>query len=79
MGGLSCLHDDGSDEIGEKSKGEPDSQDWFLIKEKACQKNWRNKKSEDYRKVVKHDMKVFGGEKARAHRFTMGGERALSN
>jgi hypothetical protein len=38
-----------------------------LIKEKACQKNWRNEKSEDYRKVVKHDMKVFGGEKARVH------------
>ena len=52
MGGLACLYDDGGDEVGEKSKGEPDGQDWFLIKEKASQKNWRNKKSKDYRKVV---------------------------
>jgi len=38
-----------------------------LIKEKACQKSWRDKKNENHRKVVKHDMKVLGGEKARAH------------
>lgn len=35
VGGVSCLHDNGGDEIGKESQGETDRENGFLIQKKA--------------------------------------------
>ena len=67
VSGVSGLHDHGSDESAQESKREADGKDRLLPKEQPGQKDGGDKKGQNNRKVIQHDVEVFGLKKIGIH------------
>ena len=61
------MHDHGSDESAQESKREADRKDRLLPKEQPGQKDGGDKKGQNNRKVIQHDVEVFGLKKIGIH------------
>ena len=61
---FSSFHDDRGNQVRQNAKGEANGEYGFFSKEEPCKKNRGNEEDEGHGEMVRHDVDVFGLEKA---------------